>query len=758
MTSGEGGFSYNDDSVIAKIAVEVPSTAVTDIEQIRQSAANLNTELEALTRSQGDWVGYLGQIPEIAERANQAYRSLITSMERMSYIQREMGGGMMPNVGMAGAGAAGQYSTAAPAGYQDPFGGMTSGMRGGVPQNMAQAQSYMSQMQMSNPQLFNNMMAQRGVNPADFGVAGSYVYPGVPGGNVGGTGGGQGQGAPPPASSSPQATQSARRAAGPPDPVKGGAPTGSEDPGDPGEPHPDAPGWQHAAYAMKSGARQALNEVKAGGGKAAWAARGLDAAGAAIGKMGASDAAGGGGSLGKIGKGLGIAGMGIAAGVGLNNTVQRLGEEYTRYSQLGSVQGGGAAEGFGYEMQARMKGFMDPTITTDQQRQMMQLGLTAGYRGDQFQNSQEFMAKNFKELGMTFEQSSKLYKTAMEGAGLSGKSWQEVAKDTQQTLLEMKTLSKKGGADLTTRTGQLSSAVQSYSEMGVSSEAAGAATKSAQESYPDNRVLRENLPSMEEGAYGDERAALMIGQEYGIKGVMPEEIPELLEEKGINLNEAYVTYLKKMALGSKSAALFRRQANALGFNLTYKQALNLYKEAHSGKDPVKTSRDSLADGGRQTMGTGAAETIGSIGQGLIEQVSPLARIGHAGEQASSGDWMGAAGTLFNPISALTGATDAISGLFDDDKTPVRPSTPSRSGGASATPSPAIPQSGGEGKVSGEVRITVDQNGRVSAPQAIQLTGTQRAVNAGVGSSTLNGPTPGDPSYYHAYNNWGGGGG
>ena len=41
--------------------------------------------------------------------------------------------------------------------------------------------------------------------------------------------------------------------------------------------------------------------------------------------------------------------------------------------------------------------------------------------------------------------------------------------------------------------------------------------------------------------------------------------------------------------------------------------------------------------------------------------------------------------------------------------------------------PAPAQINTEGKVTGEVRSTVDQQGKVSAPQSIQLTGHQRGV-------------------------------
>jgi hypothetical protein len=63
----------------------------------------------------------------------------------------------------------------------------------------------------------------------------------------------------------------------------------------------------------------------------------------------------------------------------------------------------------------------------------------------------------------------------------------------------------------------------------------------------------------------------------------------------------------------------------------------------------------------------------------------------------------------------------------------------------------------QGQVSGEVRITVDQAGRVTAPPTIQLTGQQKSANAGYGSAQLNNAPPGDPTYNHAYNTFPAGG-
>src|SRR4249919_1365225 len=100
MTTGdEGGFEYSDESVVARISVEVPAGAVTSLAEISQQTHSLRTEMEALARAQGDWLNYLQSLPEIAQRAAQAQQNLITQLERTAYIQNELGGNQA-NVGM----------------------------------------------------------------------------------------------------------------------------------------------------------------------------------------------------------------------------------------------------------------------------------------------------------------------------------------------------------------------------------------------------------------------------------------------------------------------------------------------------------------------------------------------------------------------------------------------------------------------------------------------------------------------------------
>ena len=255
--SGPSNFDYTDDSVIAKISVDVPHNAVTDIAEVAQQTQNLRVEMEALARAQGDYSSYITSLPEIMQRATQQTQALITQMERMSYIQNELGGagGMGGNVGMmtgapggggGGAPAGQNYNTAAPPGYVNPFMGMQLGM--GMPGNPNPA--VFQQMMQQDPRMYANMAAARGmpVNPASLGIVGGNAA--AAGGQTGGTGGGQGRGADAPGSQSPQATQTSRDSSAPPDPSQSGQGSRAEPQNIPTEPHPDAPEWQKQAARM----------------------------------------------------------------------------------------------------------------------------------------------------------------------------------------------------------------------------------------------------------------------------------------------------------------------------------------------------------------------------------------------------------------------------------------------------------------------------------------------------------------------------
>ena len=84
-------FEYTDDSVVARVSVDIPNQAVADISQLTSAMSAMRTELESIARAQSSWLDYLQQMPVIVEQSNQAIRNQITLMERMSYLQSEVG-------------------------------------------------------------------------------------------------------------------------------------------------------------------------------------------------------------------------------------------------------------------------------------------------------------------------------------------------------------------------------------------------------------------------------------------------------------------------------------------------------------------------------------------------------------------------------------------------------------------------------------------------------------------------------------------
>ena len=534
-------FEYTDDSVVAKVSIDVPSQSLTDISQLTSAMGSLRVEMEAMARAQGDWLEYLRQVPVIVEQANQAYRDSITQLERMSYIQNEIGGGQ-GNVGFnttaASGGGGGGYSTAAPSGYVNPFAGGTPGM--GMGYNPGMTASWMNNMASQDPRMYANMMASRGgpVNPAMMGQVGGAVagYTGM--GGVGGSGGGMGWGNAAPGSMSPQSTQSSRDSSAPPKNTEGGSPTTSEPQNIPTDAHPDSPEWQKGLGSLTN---QVLSEMSSSRGRPGGITGGvLRGLGGIAGAMGTSP-----GTLGKIGKGAGIT-AGIGGGLwALNKGIQDTGEKITEYSQLGSVQGGGAMEGAGYEAQARIMA-MNPFITTDQSRQVMQMALREGFRGGNFDTVQGFMTKNFKDMGMSFAESMDLVNSSVVKGGESTQSFSENMKDLQ------KGLSKEGGAALPQRNKQFGETVSTLTDLNVDQDSAQRAALGLQEMFKDNKVLRDAAPSIATSALGSPVLLQQVAQRHGITGLLPGAIPGALADAGIDGDEAFIEQARYVASMSRA--------------------------------------------------------------------------------------------------------------------------------------------------------------------------------------------------------------
>lgn len=760
-TPSDSSFDYTDDSVIARVAFDIPHQAVGDVSQLTAAMSAMRTELESIARAQSDWMDYLRQVPEITSRANQAIREQITLMERMSYVQGEVGvgggggkfwggGGGAPGAAGGGGGGGGGYSTAAAPGYVNPFRDMAfgTGAHGGDG-GAGGMGAALGALEKNDPHTFANVTSARGqaVNPALLGMVGGALAASYGKGTQPGQAGSGGEAD---GSTVPQGTSAARTSAGKPDPGKGGAPMGAASQNDPGEPSPDGTDNQKMLSNILNEARTGrigpwiASIIKSvigggrdagGGGGAGGSATGggaNDLIGSALGTLGSSMLPGmfggkaGGGIAGMLGAHKGTAiGLGVAGlGLGAMGAAQNIGERVTDLTQLGSVQGGGAIEGAGYEVSARIMA-LNPFINTDQARQVMQMSLKSGFRGGEGDMVQDFMVKNFKDMSMSFADSLSVIESSAQKSGDSTLGLADKMKDLQGTLDLMKGLSGEGGAALPEREAQFESTVKTLSSLNVDPESANRSALAMQEMFKDNPVLRSAAPQLANAAAQSPMFMQQVAMRNGITGMLPGALPGALADAGIDTHDAFLDQAKYVANmvskypGGKrnQAAMFQELMAQQGVPMDQKTAYALYGEVSGGRD--------IAGDTEKSMQTGAGHK--TIGSKIMDN--------------------------FTRQSGAQSAADNFSASRQDGFTPdgqpprALPQSREQAGSGSLT---------AQGTVNGELRITVDQQGRVTAPPTIQLTGQQKAVMAGSGSGQLNSVGPGDPNYMHAHNTFPGG--
>lgn len=834
MTTPGGGFEYNDESVIAKISVDVPPQATTELSELAAQTRALRVEMEALSRAQGSWSEYVSQIPEIAQRAAQGQQALITQLERTAYIQRELGGSQ-PNVGSVGSGAAAgaderrqvdigsrtpspsqQYSTAAPAGYANPFQGMLAGLglqQMGMPSTLQgqgmglhQAQQYLQGAEQYDPRLYANMMAQRG-HPVDL----SNIY----GGGQQST---QRTGAQP---AQPPASQQVGQGGGPRQSQQPPGPSGTPLP--PGhQPVPES-GWTRPIIQGTNAAQQILSETTrngAGGslGRASriigqWAANRTNGsapggqpigAGGPGGGSGFGDGPGGGGSGGgggPIGGGpggggpggpgqggpgqgggeeegggggplsgitgkLGAAGVAIAAAGALNKVVQGAGEEYVKYQQLGSVQGGGFSEGVGHELAARFEA-ISPTVTKEQARIAKQVALSAGFRGQDREYVEEFVQKNFEKYGLNQQVSGQLATNA-RAAGDTPQERSQNLRAVETTLADNHAMAAEGGASTQSRNQQYAQFQSAAAETGASQEDIDKVHKALQATFGKEPALQEDLgriaKEMIEGQF-----IQAAGANANVIARTPRAQVDLMSEKGV-LVSAIKEELQRQANAAQrggggdgnEAGMFGDLMGGLGVGLSQQDSKAMMKVI-TGKDfDEEFDQNSRRSPGRERA-IKTSPLFPEQKKALLERERRRTEEGDGegdrsdGEQKSpqpEGEGVGAPTAGINRISHMSPSSTieapniraASTRLSDPDMQAA-----SRLGQI-VTASSGGTGGGGkmDGNVSGELRIVVDQNGKVTAPPTVKLTGQQIAANYGMSGSGKNDPPPGDR---HADTGW-----
>jgi len=461
-------------------------------------------------------------------------------------------------------------------------------------------------------------------------------------------------------------------------------------------------------------------------------------------------------------KGVGIAGAGVTAALGINKIIQNAGEQIQQYRNLGAESGGGAAEGAGFEIQARMMA-INPFLTLEQSRSIMQTALKNGYTGKEFDTVSKMMAENLKDMNMSSAQSMDIWMSTVEKGKVS-------VKDFGDQMDRLKDLTRLDGNKLgqTERNQQYQQTVGALQSLGLEGQNLTSTATAITEAYSDNQQLKSVVPQATLGGLQDPTFLMYMAQANNIRGVGdPEEVLLRIQDQGINTGEAVdKTYARiaKMAKDSahgdpiRGAIIFHRLLGQFGINMDVASARELYNRV-TGDRP-----DAFRRG--QDKAVAAAMDPGTIGEQVGNLTAPLQApldLVRSGFDFFTGRYSDAWSNLKNAGHNLMRPIDQIEKSFAGPEDVARAEIAARQAAGSPGSNSSMPNNGPgtgspvsstvNGQVNGELRIVVDRDGNVHAPNSIQLSGQQKGVNAGYGSGTLNNPSPGDPTFDHSYVGW-----
>ena len=598
MQSGE-------DFVAARVSIDVPTEGIAGLREITQEMDRFRTSVEAANRSSDTFTGYLTRIAEAANQAAQAQQNVIGMLERTNEYQNQLVTG--------GAGGPAPRLNAGPQ-YENPFSEAMAGLGGSdrMPTTIPEATAQMNSLRANDPRAYLNRMASSGqIQAGDI--------PSSPNSDqIRET-----------ASRIAQRTQEHDRQAGGGGMVSGGT---------------------------EGVAQQILNEMSpARGGGAGTGGPGVPRIPQAAGGGGLGDLLGGLGGM----KGVGAAGAvggGVLAALA---AIQEGGTAYQGAKNMGLTRGGGAAEGIGYEMSIKAMA-MNPFISSEQSRQIIQQGLRDGYTGQEFDTVTGFVAQNLKDLNMDISQSFALVKKnameggqSIEGLGIALDALKESSKTGYRSL-----------PDLLQSYQQTSSALVTG---GMSGPAASREASISANTFADNPAAAGSMDqAVQAMANSPTGQALMMAEGGGALGNTAGLLPGALmfmEDTGggRNLNQALENVLKQRAMEywvgqgrpprqtaayANAVRNFVLTVQGMGIPWTPQQAHEWFKAFIEGKSPV-------SEGTAKADAT-VAEQLKPREKGFMERLS-----GVAGAQF---------GVATNQFKIGAGAVaDFFTGKYDPEK-------------------------------------------------------------------------------------------
>lgn len=644
MTRAGGDFEYTEDSVSARLAVDIPADTLSSLAQVAAQTNELKVNMQSVAVSTNDFAEYLRLLPRLLQETAAAGDSFFNANIQRNGAASSSGRDMSRSD---------QRDTTTLWGSDTPGTGA--------------GRDDLDALRRDNPRQYGNMIAQRDASrggSADPDDNSRVVHEGG------------GSPLPPPRPTRPEPAPSR-----PPRQSRNNAPTapGNRNDGTP-TPADEGPDWLGRAQQYQQRGegtlRTILNETQQGSGQDGIAStasmlnnvRGgitnfqgqMEARQAALHARATEEMINGGdnsatlrqaelaGRAGRAGgmalKGAGVAGVAVGGAM----AVQEVGAWYQKHAAVGMERGGGAAEGLAFETSVRAMA-MNPFISTEQSRKIMQSALNQGYTGKEMDTVTEFMAENLKKMNVDVATSTKILQENVIKGGQSIESAQADAK-TAQMLSQNEDAKKTGSQFVESWTSSTSTAVAAGTQGEAASQGALQTTSLYSESQnlkdiggqvmsagANNFVVQDQM-AREIGYKGDRRGALAAYLEAG-------KDPNALFASTVK-EFANTDFLKKMLSdpNTKEAGYrwFETQMKLRGFTLDRAQSSQLINDAWNGGLDEEVTRASTE---AEDAATGGDVKEMSNGGGIS-------------------NWFKGSGNLFKSIG--NAVTYAVGGVFSED--------------------------------------------------------------------------------------------
>jgi len=437
-------FQQGDDFVAARLSIDIPTEGISTLRELTQEMERFRVTAESAARAQGSFIEYLRVSTEEGQRFAESMTNLIETLQRASETQQRLAtGSVMPS------GALPQGSSV-PSGYVDPFADSLAGRGRTAGMSMEDAQARIDSLRETDPRAYINMQAQRGgILPGEMPVRPDESQLAAVAARIN------------------QREQAAVRQiqANPPAPPSGG--------------------WQETMGNAQGLAQKVASEIGPGGTNIA-----LMGAMAAGFKRLSAAAPGGieGGAMANIVKGAGYVGAGMTAGLAAFGLTQHVGETLAAYGAQGTIRGGGIGAGISQEIAIRTMA-MNPFLTNEQSRQIIQAALSEGYTGKSFDSVTQFIATNLRDMNIQVADSVELLrKNVNEG----GQSIAELA----TSLSVIKGLSSQGARSLPELIAEFKHTSDAAISAGVSGPQAAQAAMVMSQVWSDDMSLKGQMGSL----------------------------------------------------------------------------------------------------------------------------------------------------------------------------------------------------------------------------------------------------------------------